>query len=208
MLNETLADYDPYPSEGYAGDVEAAMEEMKLSKYDTDKDGICDAPECKDVLYVTEADRLRQDMQPPIERVAREDRDHAQGALGRGRLPGDPGRLEERPDRPGGPGWGKDYADASTFMVLFDSRSTHPDRQHQLLARRPHARAGGRRSKASGTIEGIPSVDADIDACNLIPVGDERVQCWADLDKKLMEEVVPWIPYLDATAIARSRVRP
>ena len=26
--------------------------------------------------------------------------------------------------------------------------------------------------------------------------GDERVQCWADLDTYLMEEVVPWVPYL------------
>ena len=25
---------------------------------------------------------------------------------------------------------------------------------------------------------------------------DERVQCWADLDTYLMEEVVPWVPYL------------
>ena len=25
------------------------------------------------------------------------------------------------------PGWGKDYADASTFMVLFDSRSILPE---------------------------------------------------------------------------------
>jgi hypothetical protein len=26
--------------------------------------------------------------------------------------------------------------------------------------------------------------------------GDERLQCWADLDKYLMEDVVPWVPYL------------
>ncbi|MEA2446638.1 MAG: hypothetical protein QOK47_275, partial [Actinomycetota bacterium] len=32
-------------------------------------------------------------------------------------------------------------------------------------------------------------------------LGDARVQCWADLDKKLMEEVVPWVPYLDAAAV-------
>ncbi len=26
--------------------------------------------------------------------------------------------------------------------------------------------------------------------------GDARVQCWADVDKNLMENVVPWVPYL------------
>jgi len=25
-------------------------------------------------------------------------------------------------------------------------------------------------------------------------VGDARTQCWADFDKYLMEEVVPWVP--------------
>ncbi len=34
-------------------------------------------------------------------------------------------------------GWGKDYADAYTFAgPLFDARSHHPDRQHQLPAAR------------------------------------------------------------------------
>jgi hypothetical protein len=47
----------------------------------------------------------------------------------------------------------------------------------------------------------IPSIDDDIDAC--IAEGDTaaRQTCWADLDKKLMEEVVPWVPYLDATQV-------
>ena len=199
MLNEILADYDPYPSEGYAGDAAAAMEEMKLSKYDTDKDGICDAPECKDVLYVTESDRLRQDMLPPttssLEKIGITFKVRSiEGAY--------PVIQDVSKNVPaaGRPGWGKDYADASTFMVLFDSRSTLPtgNVNYSLVGLTPEQAA---KVKASGTIEGIPSVDADIDACNLIPVGDERVQCWADLDKKIMEEVVPWIPYLDANAI-------
>lgn len=198
MLNETLADYDPYPSEGYAGDVAAAMEEMKLSKYDTDKDGICDAPECKDVLYVTEADRLRQDMQPPTSSSLEKIGITLKVRSIEGAYPVIQDVSKNVPAS-GRPGWGKDYADASTFMVLFDSRSTLPtgNINYSLVGLTPEQAA---KVKASGTVEGIPSVDADIDACNLIPVGDERVQCWADLDKKLMEEVVPWIPYLDATA--------
>ena len=86
MLNDTLADYDPYPTRGRRGDVAAAKEEMKQSKYDTDQDGICDAPECKDVLYLTATDRLRQDMVPADGGVAREDRHHAE-ARARSRTP-------------------------------------------------------------------------------------------------------------------------
>ena len=28
----------------------------------------------------------------------------------------------------------------------------------------------------------------------MLPVGDERYSCWAELDRYLMEEVVPWVP--------------
>ena len=54
--------------------------------------------------------------------------------------------------------------------------------------------------KVKGTTTEIPSVDEDIDACNATIDNDERAVCWQDLDKKLMEEVVPWVPYLDANA--------
>ncbi len=47
-----LDGYDPYPSADFAGDEDAAKEEMKQSKYDTDKDGICDAPECKGIVNI------------------------------------------------------------------------------------------------------------------------------------------------------------
>jgi hypothetical protein len=41
----------------------------------------------------------------------------------------------------------------------------------------------------------VPSVDARIDAC--VPlVGKDQVQCWAALDQYLMEQVVPWVPYV------------
>ena len=40
-----------------------------------------------------------------------------------------------------------------------------------------------------------PSVDDKMEACSKLPVGDSRTQCWANLDKYLMEQVVPWVPY-------------
>jgi len=48
---------------------------------------------------------------------------------------------------------------------------------------------------ATGNLENIPSVDEDLDRCAAL-TGGERIDCYADLDRKLMEEVVPWIPYL------------
>jgi hypothetical protein len=95
------------------------------------------------------------------------------------------------------PGWGKDYADASTFMVLFDSASILPQGNvnYSLVGLTPES---AREGNIEGTVENVPSVDDRIDECEPL-TGDERVTCWMELDQYLMEDVVPWVPYLDAT---------
>jgi len=53
----------------------------------------------------------------------------------------------------------------------------------------------------------VPSAEEQIQAC--VPLtGDERFACWADLDTYLMEEVVPWVPYLfdNNVVVVSSRV--
>ena len=56
-----------------------------------------------------------------------------------------------------------------------------------------------------GNLSNIPSVDADINKCNRTLPGAEgsnpRIACWANLDRKLMTQVVPWVPYLFATVV-------
>jgi peptide/nickel transport system substrate-binding protein len=197
MFNDDLEDYQPYKTEGDAGDLEKAKEEMMQSKYDENQDGICDAPECKNVLHVTRNTDIWVNMEPVIEQafqkigiqiVTREFED-AYTVIQ---------TVKRAVPVSSTPGWGKDYADPSTFMVLFDSRSILPEGNvnYSLVGLTSEQAAD---IGATGTIEGIPSVDADIDACNEVLDVDERNVCWQDLDKKLMEEVVPWVPYLDAT---------
>lgn len=41
----------------------------------------------------------------------------------------------------------------------------------------------------------VPSVDEQIAACSPL-TGQDRVSCWADIDRLLMETVVPYVPYL------------
>jgi hypothetical protein len=41
----------------------------------------------------------------------------------------------------------------------------------------------------------VPSIDDKIDECT--PLEDqERLDCWAEMDQMLMEDIVPWAPYL------------
>jgi hypothetical protein len=103
------------------------------------------------------------------------------------------------------PGWGKDYADASTFFnALFASTSIIPsgNTNYSLVGLTP---AIAKKIGVKGTLDGIPSVDADIKKCNQTQPSAEganpRIACWANLDRKLMTQVVPWVPYLSAQNI-------
>ena len=193
LEDNLLADYDPYATPNSSGDVTAAQAEIAQSKYDTDGDGVCDAPECSNILAVTdEADPypdqaalIQQNMEPlgltfdvkSFERTTmyakcNEPEAHVAICLA--------------------PAWGKDFPDGYTFAdPLFGSAAIFPSCcNYQLLGASPELL-----SKAGYTITDVPSVDDQIKTANQ-QTGDARFQGWADLDTTLMEDVVPWAPYL------------
>jgi peptide/nickel transport system substrate-binding protein len=191
-------DYHPYQQPPYAGDIAAAKEEMKQSKYDTDKDGICDAPQCKGVLHINRnfapwsahsAIITQSAAKIGIQLETREaSRSAVQDATG---IP-----ARKLPTS-SGTGWGKDYADPSTFMVLFDSRNilAEGNSAQSLVGLTP---AEAKKVGAAIPAGGPPTnVDADIDACNKLS-GQERADCWIALDKKITEQIAPWVPLMDA----------
>ena len=196
-----LTGYEPLQKAPYAGDVAAAKEEMKLSRYDTDKDGLCDAPECKGVLHGNRnfapwsnhsAIVTQSAAQIGVQLETRE--------LSRSAIQIVTGEPKRKLPTSSGTGWGKDYADPSTFMVLFDGRNILPEGN----SAQPLVGITGAKAKEVGaTIPASgppPSVDADIDACAAL-AGQARTDCWTALDKKITEEIVPWIGLIDATAI-------
>jgi peptide/nickel transport system substrate-binding protein len=200
MFNGDLDDYNPYKTTNDEGDVEKAKAEMKQSKYDTNHDGMCDAPECSNVLHVTRSTPQWVAMEPVIEQAFAKI-----GIKLKSREFEDAYPIIQTTSKnipvSSVPGWGKDYADPSTFMVLFDSRSILPEGNvnYSLVGVTPDMKKKlGLNAKA--VVNGIPSVDDKIDACNK-ETGDKRQSCWEDLDKYLMENVVPWVPYLDASNV-------
>ena len=52
----------------------------------------------------------------------------------------------------------------------------------------------------TGNLTNIPSVDPDIKACEP-KIKQARIDCWEGVDKKLMTQVVPWVPYLWANNV-------
>ena len=193
MLGDLLVDYDPFPSPDFTGDVDAAKAEMAQSAYDSDGDGMCDADACAAVLNVSVPADTPKKLAVVVEQSLAEI-----GIELQTRELADPFPILQNVSR-GVPTthimtWGKDYADPSTFAVLFDGRQIIP-RGNVNLALVGLTPETAEKVGASGTVTGIPSVDADIDGCTSL-TGEERLDCWASLDRRLTEEVVPWVPYL------------
>jgi peptide/nickel transport system substrate-binding protein len=194
LLNEQLSDYAPYATEGNRGDVQRAKEAMRGSKYDLNGNGMCSAPECKNVLLLADVRQVDVKMVPVIQQSARKIGitfavRSVEGAYPVIQTPRRNIPIAERP------GWGKDYADPYTFFnPLFDGRSiqANGNTNYSLVGITPAIAA---EVGAKGTVTGVPNVDADLDRCAGL-AGNARLTCYGDLDRKLMEDVVPWVPYL------------
>lgn len=194
LLDNLLADYDPYATPNGAGDVEAAQAEMAQSAYDSDGDGVCDDPVCDGVLAITdEADpypdqaALIQDNLEPLGitlDVKSFDRTTMYNTCT------DP---ETHMGICLAPGWLKDYLDAVTFgPPLFGSAAIYPSCcNRSLVGASPELL-----EKYDYDVTQVPNIDEEMDACSALPGGDERIQCWADIDRLLMEEIVPYVSYL------------
>jgi len=194
----TTSAYHPFQDPPFDGDLERAKTEMALSRYDTDKDGLCDAPACDGIIHVTQNFGPWQIMGPIIAQsaagigVTLETRELAPAAAY-----GITGTVSRGIAIASNNGWSKDYADPSTFMGLFDGRNIlGTGNTNNSLVGLTAAQAGDLGVDLPDG--GVPSVDADIDRCAAL-AGDERQACWVSLDKKITEEVVPWVPYLDAS---------
>ena len=199
LQNNLLQTYDPYATANASGDVQKAKDEMAQSKYDKNKDGVCDAPECKDILTITDredpypgqANLLIQFLQPlGITLDVKQ--------LERGTMYNKCNDANSHHQLCAGPGWGKDYADGVTFgQPLFDSSGLWESCcNYSLLGATPEQLKGWGYS-----ITEVPSVDDKVDECSALQPGDDRFNCWAELDRQLMEDVVPWVPYLFDTNV-------
>jgi peptide/nickel transport system substrate-binding protein len=194
LLNDQLADFAPYATDGNHGSVAKAKAAMKGSKYDTNGDGTCSASACKNVLLIADVRQVDEKMVPVIQASAKKigitfTVRSVEGAYPALQTPSRNIPLAERP------GWGKDYADPYTFFnPLFDGRTiqANGNTNYSLVGITPAIAA---KVHAKGDVRNVPSVDADLDKCVALS-GNQRLACYGDLDKKLMTDVVPWVPYL------------
>ncbi len=194
LYNNGLTEYDPYSTPNEAGDLGKAQAEMKQSKYDPGKTGKCTASACNGVLTIADTRSVDKTMIPILVEDAAKiglklTVRSINGAYTTIQTPSKNIPLAERPS------WGKDYADPYTFFAeLFDGGAIikSGNTNYSLVGLTP---AKAAEVGAKGSITNVPTVDPDINACSA-KLGSDRTTCWENLDKKLMEQVVPWVPYL------------
>jgi peptide/nickel transport system substrate-binding protein len=207
VLNGKLpqGEFDPYGCSGgsncpnHSGDLADALAAMKKSKYKTDASGKCIDPKCQNVSAVTRSTAGFTVLEPAITASMAKigiqlKTTEVQSFYGKAGVPKNQVQFTE------GAGWGKDYADAKTFFgALFLGSAILPEGNVNLslVGLTPDiAKSVGLPASIANN---VPSIQSDYDACD-VKSGDDRVNCWADLDKKVMTAIVPWIPYRWATA--------
>lgn len=207
-----LATYNPYPTPDDQGadtpeGLQSAKDEMKQSKYDTNGDGICDAPECSNVLAMGDISAINSSIDSLVQQNLEAigitlDLKEIEGSTAYGKLI-DPKNQIGLAITVGG--WLMDWPDAFTFFYfpiygknILDAGNSN----WSLIGATPDQMKG-----YGYPVTEVPSMDSQIEGC--IPLsGDERVTCWADADKFLMEDIAAIVPYLfsNTTNVVSSRV--
>ncbi len=197
LEDNLLLGYDPYETPGHAGSVDAARAEIAMSaRYDHDSDGVCDAAACSDVLVLVRNDepfwgkvagRLRRDLMPlgitlrlrkvPLATIF--------------------GTIFDPTARiPMGIGFRfiKDFpTPSSLFHNFFPRSSLGTGMNWSLTGARP-----AELERWGYRVRNVVSLDERIGACR--ERLQEQIQCWADLDQYVMEQVVPTVPFLFGTS--------
>ncbi|MGZ6544467.1 MAG: ABC transporter substrate-binding protein [Actinomycetota bacterium] len=200
LLSSWRPSWDVAPD---GGDIAAAEAEMRRSRYDVDGDGLCDGAACDHAAFVVDdayPATLLSPMRDALEAIGIRFNLRRVPRSGGGRGPAD--HVAVTADR-----WFNDFPAGSAFFPEnFSGRAftspTNVDWDPSLLG------ASTEQLRAWGyAVSQVPAVDTSIDRCDAL-AGQQQVQCWASLDQHLMENVVPWIPFMfqTSTAMVSSRV--
>jgi hypothetical protein len=157
---------------------------MARSAYDRNGDGRCDGPSCSGVVALSFDNKKRAAIvRDNLEKIGIEIDLRFFSA------PDDLfSRLQDPTNKVAlgiAVGWIVDFLNGSQFFTPGFS----PFDVSLLGATR------GQLEEWGYAVSSVPSIDDKINEC-LPLVGNEQVQCWAETDQLLMEEVVPWVPYL------------
>jgi peptide/nickel transport system substrate-binding protein len=190
------ASYDPYKTPNENGDLAKAQAEMKLSSFDPNKDGKCDVAACKKLAFINISQFAGVDtvVQNDLAKIG----------------------IQIVP---------RDLSVTTAFTALFTIKELEPmsalgggyaDYTGTYSFAQPnfgstalsapvsccnYSNVGLTKKQATSykvpyPSTGIPSVDTQIDACEVLSAGTARDTCWSKLDQTMMTKVMAWVPYV------------
>jgi peptide/nickel transport system substrate-binding protein len=173
-------------------DLRAAKAEMRRSGYDHDGDGACDSKVCRSVALISD-DQWPKEFNAPVRASA--------ASIGirltfRRFEKFDAYPKQDRPQHRwplNANRWLPDYPNGSDFFPFLFDGATLDDPQtfnSSVLGATPQ-----QLDRWGYQTKRVPSVDGRIDRCDAL-IGHPQVECWTSLDRYLMDEVVPWVPFL------------
>ena len=179
---------------------------MARSPYDSDSDGMCDDPACVDVRALVIDDGPYPQMAFAIrDDLATIGIDLEVEALGLDEFFAVVTDPLNRVPATLSYWWFRDYPSGSAVFLPMFYGPFAGDADNYNVSR---VGATPEQLRSWGyAVTSVPSVDEKIEEC--IPlVGSEQDSCWAEVDTLLMEEVVPFAPYLfvDCTVAVSPRV--
>lgn len=202
-VNAGTADYNPYPSTDNAGDLQKALAEMKQSKYQTDSSGKCIDPACKGWLFLGRSEspwpNMNQIAVQSLQKIGLDPKlTEVDTSTGYTSLQ----IVKKLIPASLVPGWGKDYADPYGFnYFIFDSAGIGCKTavNYSLVGMTPaQAKECGVEAEYNAAVKtdggNLPSVDAQMNKC-FTASGEDRTNCFTEMDKYLMETAVPWVPW-------------
>jgi peptide/nickel transport system substrate-binding protein len=201
-----LSSYVPYGNADGSPNLDAAKAEMAQSKYDTNHDGVCDAAVCKNIQTVIDQTDpnpkmvalVQQNVQPlgmtldlkPFQTTTM----YTKCEDATQHVPTCPSE-----------GWYADFADPYAFVTgLFSSASLTPSCcNDSIMGATLDQLKGWGYTDATG-----PTLGAEDQLAQCLPAqGDDRTTCYEGVDKYLMENVVPWIPFRFANQVGLTSTR-
>jgi hypothetical protein len=188
LTGNLLSDVPP-PTTGHRGDVAAARAEMARSRYDRDRDGVCDAQACKHFRAIgvpgfPEAWRLQVSAMRTIGLVPRIDVFDLEHYFAVATNP------REKVAYNTFAFFAKLLPNASLFFKhYFTSAGVGASNVSLVGASREQLERLGYGARE------VPNVDAKIAECEPL-IGAAQTRCWAQLDQLLMTRIVPWVPFL------------
>jgi peptide/nickel transport system substrate-binding protein len=207
LLSGQLAagNFDPYATTNHAGDLTKAKAEMMQSKYDTNHDGLCDVQTpvkgesrtvCGStsgpVVVINRATSPYKEYEPVIQKALNGIGITVRFAEGPG-FYGRAGKASAHVVLGMGGGWGPDWPDPGVFLEqIMTGGAIHA--QTYNLGYLGLTQTVAQQLGINYPAGGVPSIDSDYTHCSSL-TGAERLTCWVDLDKKLMNDIVPWVPY-------------